>query len=66
MSVSNANAQSTQLTVSDSGGVLTAVYGITVGGAVVPTNTLTGLAPYLATIGLVAATVLAIKRKRRQ
>jgi len=36
-----------------------------VGGVVLPTNNLTMLAPYLATIGLVATTVVAIKKRRR-
>lgn len=35
-----------------------------VGGVVLPTNTLTVLAPYLAVIGLVATAAVAVKRKR--
>jgi hypothetical protein len=35
-----------------------------VGGVVVPTNTFTVLAPYLAVIGLVATTAIAVKKRR--
>ncbi len=68
VTVSDVNAQSTQLTVAGSDGVLTAVYGsapATVGGVVLPYNPLTVLAPYLTAIDLVAVAATVYVTKRR-
>jgi hypothetical protein len=70
VSVSNTNTQTTTLTVTagDINNKVQAIYTLSprlVGGVIVPTNTLTVLAPYLAMIGLVtvAATVYVTKRR---
>jgi len=72
VSVNNPNAQSTTLTI-DGPGTVTAVYKLpgsvapaAVGGVILPTSTLAILAPYLALIGLVAASGVAVAVRRRR
>ena len=65
VSVSGAYNSATTVTVT-ADGTLTAIYKSSVGGVVTPVSTLMVLSPYLALIGLVAATTIAaVKTKRK-
>jgi len=64
--LSDPNSVKTLVSI-NSAGTLTAIYRggcCVVGGVLLPTNSLTVLAPYLAMIGLIAATAVAIKKRR--